>query len=164
MNLITPEFGLIFWQTIVLLVLIFLMAKFAWKPILGAVKKREDSINGALDAAEKARLEMENLKASNEKLLAEARTERDSMLKEARSIKDKMIAEATEEAQEKANKILTNAQQSIEAEKKAALAEVKNEVATLSLDIAQKVVMKELASKEDQMKLVNNMLEDVKLN
>ena len=164
MNLITPEFGLIFWQTIVLLVLIFLMAKFAWKPILGAVKKREDSINGALDAVEKARLEMENLKASNEKLLAEARTERDSMLKEARSIKDKMIAEATEEAQEKANKILTNAQQSIEAEKKAALAEVKNEVATLSLDIAQKVVMKELASKEDQMKLVNNMLEDVKLN
>lgn len=164
MNLITPEFGLIFWQTIVLLVLIFLMAKFAWKPILGAVKKREDSINGALDAAEKARLEMENLKANNEKLLAEARTERDSMLKEARSIKDKMIAEATEEAQEKANKILTNAQQSIEAEKKAALAEVKNEVATLSLDIAQKVVMKELASKEDQMKLVNNMLEDVKLN
>ncbi|MGO3706690.1 MAG: F0F1 ATP synthase subunit B [Mesonia hippocampi] len=164
MNLITPEFGLIFWQTIVLLVLIFLMAKFAWKPILGAVKKREDSINGALDAAEKARLEMENLKASNEKLLAEARTERDSMLKEARSIKDKMIAEATEEAQEKAKKILTNAQQSIEAEKKAALAEVKNEVATLSLDIAQKVVMKELASKEDQMKLVNNMLEDVKLN
>ncbi|MBB4119324.1 F-type H+-transporting ATPase subunit b [Mesonia hippocampi] len=164
MNLITPEFGLIFWQTIVLLVLIFLMAKFAWKPILSAVKKREDSINGALDAAEKARLEMENLKASNEKLLAEARAERDNMLKEARSIKDKMIAEATEDAQEKANKILTNAQQSIEAEKKAALAEVKNEVATLSLEIAQKVVMKELASKEDQMKLVNNMLEDVKLN
>ncbi|MBQ0737276.1 F0F1 ATP synthase subunit B, partial [Aquimarina celericrescens] len=144
--------------------LVFLLAKFAWRPILGLIKERESSINDALDSAEKARLEMKNLQASNEKLIKKAREERDEMLKEARTIKEKMISEASTEAEEKASKILANAQETIIAEKQAALAEIKAQVASLSIEIAEKVVKKELDSKEDQMKLVDSMLDDVKLN
>jgi len=164
MDLIKPEIGLFFWQTIVFLVLLFLMAKFAWKPILNSVKKREDSINDALASAESARLEMTNLKANNEKLLKEAREERDSMIKEAREIKEKMIADASDDAQVKANQMISAAQDAIKMEKQAALNEIKTQVATLSIEIAEKVVSKELTSKEDHMKLVGSMLDDVKLN
>ncbi|GGZ60537.1 MULTISPECIES: F0F1 ATP synthase subunit B [Mesonia] len=164
MELIKPEIGLIVWQTVVFVILVFLLAKFAWRPILGLIKERESSINDALDSAEKARLEMKNLQASNEKLIKKAREERDEMLKEARTIKEKMISEASTEAEEKASKILANAQETIIAEKQAALAEIKAQVASLSIEIAEKVVKKELDSKEDQMKLVDSMLDDVKLN
>lgn len=164
MDLITPEIGLFFWQTIVFLVLIFLMAKFAWKPILGAVKKREDSINNALTSAEEARREMQNLQADNEKLLQEARVERDAILKEARQIKEKVIADASSEAQKKANEIVAQAQVTIQNEKNAAMAEIKNQVASLSLLIAEKVVRGELSNKDRQEKLVEEMLEDVTLN
>jgi len=164
MDLIKPEIGLFFWQTIVFLVLLFLMAKFAWKPILNSVRKREDSINDALASAESARLEMTNLKANNEKLLKEAREERDSMIKEAREIKEKMIADASDDAQVKANQMISAAQDAIKMEKQAALNEIKTQVATLSIEIAEKVVSKELTSKEDHMKLVGSMLDDVKLN
>lgn len=164
MDLITPEIGLFFWHTVVFLVLLFIMAKFAWKPILGAVKNREDSINNALASAENARKEMQNLQADNEKLLQEARVERDSILKEAREIKEKVIAEATKEAQEKADKIVAQAQVTIENEKNAAVAEIKNQVATLSIQIAEKVVREELSSKEKQERLVEQMLDDVTLN
>lgn len=164
MELIKPEIGLIVWQTVVFVILVFLLAKFAWRPILGLIKERESSINDALDSAEKARLEMKNLQASNEKLIKKAREERDEMLKEARTIKEKMISEASTEAEEKASKILANAQETIIAEKQAALAEIKAQVANLSIEIAEKVVKKELDSKEDQMKLVDSMLDDVKLN
>ena len=164
MELIKPESGLIVWQTVVFVILVFLLAKFAWRPILGLIKERESSINDALDSAEKARLEMKNLQASNEKLIKKAREERDEMLKEARTIKEKMISEASTEAEEKASKILANAQETIIAEKQAALAEIKAQVASLSIEIAEKVVKKELDSKEDQMKLVDSMLDDVKLN
>ena len=109
MDLITPDIGLFFWQTVVFLVLIFIMAKFAWKPILGAVKEREDSINNALASAENARKEMQNLQADNEKLLHEARAERDAILKEAREIKERVIADASTEAQAKADKIVAQA-------------------------------------------------------
>ena len=164
MELIKPEIGLIVWQTVVFVILVFLLAKFAWRPILGLIKERESSINDALDSAEKARLEMKNLQASNEKLIKKAREERDEMLKEARTIKEKMISEASTEAEEKASKILANAQETIIAEKQAALAEIKAQVASLSIESAEKVVKKELDSKEDQMKLVDSMLDDVKLN
>ncbi|MFO8145930.1 MAG: F0F1 ATP synthase subunit B [Bacteroidota bacterium] len=164
MDLITPEIGLFFWQTIVFLVLIILMAKFAWKPILGAVKSREDSINDALASAENAKKEMQNLKADNEKLLKEARGERDALLREAREIKDKMIADAGAEAQEKANQIVAQAQITIQNEKNAAMADIKNQVASLSIEIAEKVVREELSNKDKQRKLVETMLDDVTLN
>lgn len=161
MDLITPEFGLFFWQTIVFLVLIFLMAKFAWKPILGAVNNREQSINDALASAEKARKEMQNLKADNEQLLKEARAERDAILKEAREIKEKVLADATEDAQKKADKIVAQAQETIKLEKQAAMAELKNHVAALSIEIAEKVVRKELSSDKEQHQMIDKMLGDV---
>jgi len=164
MDLITPEIGLIFWQTIVFLVLILLLAKFAWKPILGAVKQREDSINEALTSAETARKELQNLKADNEKLMKEARAERDAILKEARELKEKVLASATEEAQTKADKIVAQAKESIEQEKKAAMADIKSQVASLSLEIAEKVVRKELSSKEKQHQLIDEMLGNATLN
>ena len=163
MDLITPEIGLFFWQTIVFLVLIFLMAKFAWKPILGAVKSREDSINDALASAENARKEMQNLQADNDKLLKQARAERDAILKEARELKEKVISEAASEAQEKADKIVAQAQTTIQNEKNAAMADIKNQVAALSIQIAEKVVREELSNKDKQQKLVEEMLADVTL-
>ena len=164
MDLITPEIGLLFWQTIVFLVLILILAKFAWRPILGAVKEREDSINNALSSAEEARKEMQNLKADNEQLRKEARAERDAILKEARELKEKVLASATEEAQTKADMIVTQAKESIEMEKKAAMAEIKSQVANLSIEIAEKVIRKELSSKEKQHQMINEMLGDVTLN
>lgn len=164
MDLITPEIGLFFWHTVVFLVLLFIMAKFAWKPILGAINEREDSINNALASAEEARKEMQNLKADNEKLLQEARVERDAILKEAREIKEKVINDAAIEAQTKADKIVAQAQVTIQNEKNAAVAEIKNQVATLSIEIAEKVMRDELSSKEKQERLVERMLDDVTLN
>ncbi len=163
MNFTAPE-SLIFWTTIIFVVFFFLLKKFAWKPILGAVKSREESINNALDAAEKAKREMQNLKADNEKLLNEARAERETMLKEAREIKTKMISDAKEEAQSQANKMIAQAQEAIESEKKAAMAELKSHVAGLSLDIAEKVVRQELSNKDKQLALVESMLGEAKLN
>lgn len=156
--------GLFVMQTVLLIVLILLMVKFAWKPILNSLNEREEGIQGALDAAEKAKLEMANLQADNERLLQEARTERESMLKEAREIKTKMISDAKEEAKDEADKMITQAQEAIESEKKAAIAELKNQVATLSIEIAEKVVKTELSNSDKQMKLVNEMLGEAKLN
>ncbi|WP_417362637.1 F0F1 ATP synthase subunit B [Galbibacter sp.] len=163
MNPTHPE-SLIFWSVIVFVILFILLKKFAWTPILGAVKGREESINKALDAAEDARKEVQNLKADNEKLLQEARIERDAMLKDAREIKDKMIAEAKEIAKEQADKIITHAQVVIEGEKQAAVAELKQQVATLSVDIAEKIVQGQLSDHDKQLKLVDTMLDQVTLN
>ncbi|HBR53349.1 MAG TPA: F0F1 ATP synthase subunit B [Flavobacteriaceae bacterium] len=158
------SFGLFIWQIILFLLLLFLLRKFAWKPILKAVEDRETGIKDALDSAEKAKLEMANLQADNEKLLQEARAERDTMLKEAREMKTKMIADAKEEAQAEANKTIANAQVAIEGEKKAAIAELKQTVATLSVEIAEKVVKQELSDKSKQLELVDTMLKDANLN
>jgi len=164
MDLITPEFGLIFWTGISFLILLFILRKFAWTPILNSVNDREDTIKKALKEADKARQEMQNLNASNEQLLKDARTERDVLMKEAREIKDKIIADAKEEAKEVTSKLIENAQASIEQEKQAALAELKKQVADLSIGIAETVIKKELTSKEDQLKLVDGILKDVTLN
>ena len=151
-------------QTILLLLLIFLMVKFAWKPILNALNDREQGIKDALDSAENAKKEMENLTADNEKLLKEARAQRDAMLKEAREIKTKMIEDAKGEAKAEADKLIANAQVAIQSEKKAAIADIKNQVASLSVEIAEKVVKEELSNKDKQLKLVESMLGDATLN
>ncbi|HPE83874.1 MAG TPA: F0F1 ATP synthase subunit B [Aequorivita sp.] len=158
------SFGLFFWQIIIFVLLLILLRKYAWKPILNAVNDREEGIKNALDSAEKAKLEMQNLQADNEKLLQEARSEREVMLKEAREIKAKMIADAKEEAKGEADKMVANAQAAIESEKKSAIAELKQQVASLSLEIAEKVVKHELSDKDKQLKLVDEMLGDAKLN
>ncbi|MDY7394497.1 F0F1 ATP synthase subunit B [Aureibaculum sp. 2210JD6-5] len=164
MDLVTPGFGLVFWTGITFLILLFILRKFAWKPILGAVSEREDSIKNALLEADKARQEMQNLKSDNEKILKEARTERDVMLKEARDIKNNMIAEAKDEAKAQANKIIEQAKTTIQNEKLAAITDLKNQVAELSIDIAEKVVKEQLSNKDKQEKLVESMLKEVKLN
>ncbi len=156
--------GLFFMQLIILLILIVLLRAFAWKPILTALDARESGIEDALKAAENAKLEMTNLQADNERLLQEARLERETLLKEAREMKDKIISEATNEAQDKAGKMIEQAQNAIESEKKAAMAELKSHVASLSIDIAEKVVREELSNKDKQLKLVEDMLGETTLN
>lgn len=156
--------GLFVVQTILLLLLIFIMVKFAWKPILTSLNEREEGIQGALDAAEKAKREMENLQADNQKLLQEARLEREAMLKEAREMKAQMITDAETQAQTQANKMIEQAQLAIDNEKKTAMAELKNHVANLSIDIAEKVVRQELSNKGKQLELVESMLAETTLN
>jgi len=156
--------GLFFWQTLLFSLLLFLLWKFAWKPILSAVNDREDGIKDALAAAENAKKEMQNVTADSEKLLKEARAEREAMLKEAREIKDRLIADSKEQAKVEGDKMIKQAQASIESEKKAAVADIKNQVADLSVDIAEKVIREQLANKDKQLKLVDDMLGDIKLN
>ena len=158
------SYGLFFWQVIILGITILLLAKFAWKPILSALAAREEGISNALLAAENAKKDMQNLKADNEKLLAEARAERDLMMKEAREIKEKMIADAKSEAQGQGEKMIESAKATIESEKNAAMAELKNQVSSLSLEIAETLLKGELSNKEAQTKLVEKMLGDAKLN
>ena len=143
--------GLFFWQTLLFIVLVFLLWKYAWKPILNAVNDREEGIKDALAAAEEAKKEMQNVTADSEKLLQEARAEREVMLKEAREIKEKIVADARDLAQ-------------VEGEKKAAVADIKNQVADLSLQIAEKVIKERLSDDKKQVKLVDDMLGDIKLN
>lgn len=166
MEKLVEEFslGLFFWQTLLFGLLLFLLWKFAWKPILNAVNEREDGIKDALAAAEDAKKEMQNVTADSEKLLKEARAERESMLKEAREIKDKMIADSKEQAKVEGDKMLKQAQAAIESEKKAAVADIKNQVANLSVEIAEKVIKEQLSNKDKQLKLVEDMLGDIKLN
>ena len=156
--------GLFFCQAVVFILLLFLLKKFAWGPILNAVNEREQGIKDALDAAQKAKQEMANLQADNEKLLQEARAERDAMLKEARQIKASMIAGAKDEAQAEASKAIAGAQATIEAEKKAAVAELKQTVSGLSLAIAEKIVKSELSNKDKQLELVETMLKEANVN
>lgn len=156
--------GLFVWMLVIFIGLIFLMRKFAWKPILDAVNEREEGIRNALLSAENAKKEMLNLQSSNEKLVAEARAERDAMMKEAREIKEKMINDAKSEAQAQGEKMIAQAKAAIESEKNAAMAELKNQVSTLSLEIAEKVLRDELSNKESQTKLVEKMLGEAKLN
>jgi F-type H+-transporting ATPase subunit b len=164
MDLVTPEFGLIFWTSITFLVLLFILKKFAWKPILGAVSEREKGIKDALTSAVEARKEMENLQADNERILKEARAEREAMLKDARELKNKMIDDAKQDAKIEANKLITQAQAAIEAEKKAAIADLKSQVAQISISIAEKVVREELSNTEKHEKLVESMLDNATLN
>ena len=158
------EFGLFFWQVLIFVGLIFLLRSVAWKPILNAVNDREEGIRNALLSAENAKKEMQNLKADNEKLLAEARAERDTMLKEAREMREKMIADSKADAQAEGARMIEQAKAAIQSEKNAAMSELKSQVSTLSLEIAEKLLKDELSNKESQTKLVEKMLGDVTLN
>ena len=155
--------GLFFWQTIILILLIFLLKKYAWKPILDAVNEREEGIKNALLSAEKAKEEMASLQSDNEETLKKARAERDSLLKEAREIKQQLIDDAKNEAQSEAKKIISQAQETIQNEKKAAISDLKNQVATLSIDIAEKVLKEKLSEDKTQMNLVKDLVKDVTL-
>lgn len=156
--------GLFIWQTLVFVVLIFLLRKFAWKPILNSVESREEGIKKALEQAEEAKKEMASLKSSNEELLNQAREERDAMLKEARDVKEKMIAEAKQNANTEAEKIITAAKESIHHEKMAAITELKNQVATLSIEIAEKILKEELSSADKQKAIIDNVVKEINLN
>ena len=156
--------GLFVVSLILLLALIALMVKFAWKPILNSLEERESGIKDALASAENARSEMQNLQADNAKLVKEARAEREAMMKEARDIADNIVAEAKEEAKEVTTKLIESAQDAIIQEKQAALAEIKKNVAELSIGIAESVIKKELSNKKEQLELVEGILKDVTLN
>jgi F-type H+-transporting ATPase subunit b len=164
MDLVTPGIGLVFWTSVVFVILILLLSKFAWKPILSAIKEREENIDKALKSADRARSEIKDLQNANERLLNEARSERDSMLKEAREIKEKMISEAKDKANSEAERILSSARETINNEKNAAVAEIKAQVATLSVEIAEKILRSELTAESKQKALANNLLEEAKLN
>jgi F-type H+-transporting ATPase subunit b len=164
MELVTPNVGLVFWTGIIFLILLLLLWKFAWKPILAAIDKRNQSIEEALNAAENARHEMEKLQADNKKIIAEAALERDRMLKEAREFGDEIIKKAKEDAQSEIIKLKENAQMEIAAQKAGAISEIKNQVAVLSVDIAEKILRKSLSSEEKHNDLINDMLKDIKLN
>ena len=158
------QFGLFFWQVLLFVGLIVVLRVVAWKPILKSVNDREQGIKDALASAEAARKEMHNLQADNQRILQEARLERDTMIKEAREIKEKMIADAKAEAQAEGAKMIEQAKASINSEKNAAMAELKNQVSALSVEIAEKILKNELSNKEAQTALVENMLGDIKLN
>ncbi|GMQ26435.1 F0F1 ATP synthase subunit B [Algoriphagus sp. oki45] len=164
MDLITPSSALIFWQLFGFLGLLFILIKFAWKPMLAALEERETSIENSLKAAEQARNEMANLKAENEKLLQEARLERDAILKKAQEASVKMIEDAKNEASKVAAEQIENAKAVIETEKKAALTEVKNQVALLTLEVTEKLLRKNLADEKAQKELVEEFVKDLKLN
>lgn len=163
MDLVTPEWGLIFWTVISFGILLFVLGKFAWKPILNAVNEREDGIKNALAEAENARKEMQNLQADNERILKEARAEREAMLKEAREIKEKIVSDAKEQAKIEGDKMIKQTQATIQSEKKAAIADIKSQVASLSVEIAEKVIKEQLSNRDKQLKLVEDMLGDIKL-
>jgi F-type H+-transporting ATPase subunit b len=164
MELLTPGTGLIIWQLIIFVALVFLLSKLAWKPIISSLKERETSIQTALDTAERARAEMAQLKSDNEKLLKEARIERDNMLKEAREVANRMKDEATADAKKAADKIINEARAAINVEKEAAMRDVRAQVALFSLDIAEKLMKKNLSSDKEQKNLVEGFINDLKLN
>jgi len=164
MGLVMPDTGLLIWMVITFLIVLMLLKKFAWKPILKMIKEREDSIDSALKSAERAKDEMRTLQSDNEKILAQARSERDAMMKEARDMKDSIVGEAKGKAKEEADKILAAAREAIQNEKMAAITELKNQVALLSIEIAEKILKHELSDENKQKELIGNLLKDVKLN
>lgn len=162
--LVEPGIGLIFWTSIVFILLIVLLGKYAWKPILSAIKTREKNITDALASAESALNDMRELRANNEKNLAKAREERDALLKEARDMKEAIIAEAKNKATKETERILAQAREQINNEKNAAITDLKNQVATLSIDIAEKILKSDLSNDEKQKTLVSTLMKDVNLN
>ncbi|RLD96136.1 MAG: ATP synthase F0 subunit B [Bacteroidetes bacterium] len=164
MDLVTPGIGMIFWSTLFFLVLLFILGKFAWPAILLAVKARNESIRHALEAADRAKEEMAQLQADNEKILAEARAERDMLMKEAKEMKDMLIADAKDKAMEEANKLVKSARESIQREKAGALNDMKEQMANLSVDIAEKILRMKLEESKAQKELVHKLINEADLN
>jgi len=164
MELVTPGLGLIFWQTITFLVVLFLLSKFAWKPISNALREREESIESALRMADQAKLEMQALKADNEKLIQQARIERDRIIREASEAGNAIVEQAKSRANEEGTRMIENAREAIINEKKAALTEVKNTAATLSIEIAERILKHELRDPATQRALISDYIKEVNLH
>lgn len=164
MELLTPSFGLIFWTLLAFVIVLFILKKYAWKPILNSLDERERTIADSLETAERVKAEMAQLKNENEALMAKAREERGVMLKEARETKDRIINEAKERAKVEANKIIIEAQQQINAQKMAALTDVKNQVGKLVVEVTEKVLRRELSNPAAQETHIKDLVDDVKLN
>jgi F-type H+-transporting ATPase subunit b len=164
MDLVTPGLGMIVWSSLFFLILLFILGKFAWPAILSAVKARNESIKNALDAADRAKEEMAKLQADNEQILAEAKAERDALMREAKAMKDKLIAEAKEKATEEAAKLVKNARESIQREKSAAINEMKVQMASLSVEIAEKLLRRKLGDPKAQKELVDKLIREADLN
>ena len=164
MDLVTPGIGMIFWSTLFFLVLLFILGKFAWPAILTAVKARNESIRLALEAADRAKEEMAQLQADNEKILTEAKAERNAMMKEAKEMKDQLIADAKEKASEEANKLVKSARESIQREKAGALNEMKEQMASISVEIAEKILRMKLEDSKAQKELVDKLINEADLN
>jgi F-type H+-transporting ATPase subunit b len=164
MGLVTPDYGLLFWMLVTFGIVVYILGKFAWKPILNAIRERENSIDQALKSADKMKEQMAKLKADNEKILGEARMERDKLMKEARELKDQIIADARVSAAEEGNKMLELAKQAINNERAAAIDQIKAMVASLSVDIAEKLLQKNLEGKDDQKRLIDQLLNQTKFN
>jgi F-type H+-transporting ATPase subunit b len=162
MELVTPAIGLIFWTTVVFTLLVLLLKKFAWKPILSAVDERNKSIKDSLAQAEKARSEMSELTANNEKIIAQAKVDRDIILKEARDMKNEIISEAKDKANKEAEKLVSTAKEQILNEKMKAITELKNHVADLSIEMAEKILNSELSDVAKQKELVAKALKESK--
>jgi F-type H+-transporting ATPase subunit b len=164
MQLVTPGIGLIFWMLVSFSLVLYVLGKYAWKPIMKGIHQREDTIEKALEAANEAKKEMLKLKAGNEQLLRDAKDERDALMRDARKVKEAILDEARIKANEEAARILENARENIQFEKMAAINELKNQIATISIEIAEKLIAKELENKEQQQKLTEKLLKDVKIN
>ncbi|MGH1517386.1 F0F1 ATP synthase subunit B [Chryseobacterium sp. JK1] len=164
MGIIEPGIGLLFWMTLTFVILLFLLAKFAWKPIVNAVNDRETSIVDALNQAKLAKKEMEDLKADNERIIREAKIERDAILKEAREIKDRIVGEAKDVAKAEGDKLIEAAKQTINAEKNAAMADIKTQIGALSVNIAESILKQKLDNTEAQNELVQNYINKSNLN
>lgn len=164
MGLVTPDYGLLFWMVLSFGVVLFVLAKYAWKPILKSLKDREESIEGALKSAEQAKVEMKQLQANNEKIIIEAKVERDKLIKEARDVKENIIKEAKVQATVEAKKLVETARESIENEKATAITEIKNQVSLLSVQIAEKILKRELTDNADQQKYIDEMLKEINMN
>jgi len=164
MGLVTPNPGTLFWMLIIFGIVLFVLRKFAWKPILNALKDREESIANALNSAEEAKKEVAGLKADNDRIIAEARQEKNIILKEAKEIKDKIIAEAKDKAIQETTKSIELAKQQIQSEKAAAINDIKNQIAEISVMIAEKLIKKELSNKAEQEKMVDGLIDEIKLN
>jgi F-type H+-transporting ATPase subunit b len=164
MELVKPGLGLLFWMTITFSIVLYLLSKFAWKPILQSIREREDSINNALNAADDARKQMDALKSDNEKLLNEARKERDRMLKEAAEMKDAIITQAKKSADEEGRKLIANANEAINKAKLNAMNELKSQVAELSVDMAEKILRNKMEDRKQQEAFVNENLKTISLN
>jgi F-type H+-transporting ATPase subunit b len=164
MSLLTPNPGLIFWMLVVFLMVVFILAKFAWKPIIKGLKDRENEIQGALDLAERTKSEMVKLKADNEKLIVEANAVRDRILRDAKEASDRMIAESKDRAVVEGQKMIESARDTIRNEQHAAIAKMRKEVAVLSLEIAEQVLNRELKDKESQEKLISDLASSARMN
>ena len=164
MELVSPGIGLIFWMTLSFLIVLFILKKFAWKPIMKSLHEREDTIDEALHAADRAREDMKKLKFDNEELLKQAKEERDEILKAARKVKDSIIEESKIKANEEANRIIESAKEAIENEKLAAITDLKNQLATLSIDIAEKLIKEELSTNIKQHDYIKKLVDEVHFN